>query len=549
MKSGSIGTPRWVRRLVQVGVLVVFVVLVLAARPAPESLPSDGLKAFFLADPLILLLTALAARAVPLILLWSLVTVVVTLLLGRIFCGWICPLGTVHSLAGWAFDKVQSRSQRQDAYTGWQKAKYYLLAGALAMAVLGGHWITIFDPLVLLYRTVATAMAPAFQWGVEESAHSVFQADPHLGAVHLTSLTEPVYRFFRDHVFVLPKQAFVGAGLVWGIFVVMVAANAYRRRFWCRYVCPLGALLGLLARWPVLRRQVAAEGCNQCGLCLTACHGASASGPGQLWRPSECLMCLNCSQACRRESCSFVWVSWPGQKEPPLAPVGLSRRGLLWSALGGLAALAGMRATPQGRANVYYSPRLIRPPGARPEPEFLARCTGCGMCMKICPTGGLHPAITEAGLEGLFTPRLVPLIGHCDYNCTACGHICPTEAIRPLSLEEKHQIKIGLAAFDPTRCIPYVYGRNCIVCEEHCPVPEKAIYCTEQKIELRNGQTRTVLLPRVDPDKCIGCGVCEHVCPLDDQPGIRVLSTNETRHDRHQPLPPELPGQEDLPYG
>lgn len=549
MKAGSVALPRWVRRVVQVGFLLLFLWMAAAAWAPAEQSPGDWLKAFFLADPLLLVLTGIAARNAPTILLWSLITVAVTALFGRIFCGWICPLGTVYSLAGWAFDKVQSRAKRRDAYSGWQKAKYYLLVGALAMALFGGHWVAIFDPLVLLYRTAVTAIYPAFQWGVEQTAHSVFQADPHLGPLHLTSLTEPVYQFFRDHVFAAPKQAFFGAGVVWLVFVLMAAANAYRRRFWCRYLCPLGAMLGLLARWPLLRRWVNAEGCNQCGLCTTACHGASAAGPGQGWRPSECLMCLNCSQLCARESCSFGLVSLPWKKEPPLQPVGLSRRGLFWSALGGAAALAGMRATPQGRANVYYHPQLIRPPGSRPEPEFLARCTGCGMCMKVCPTGGLQPAITEAGLEGIFTPRLVPLLGHCDYNCSACGHICPTEAIRPLSLEEKHQIKIGLAAFDPSRCIPYVYGRNCIVCEEHCPVPEKAIYCVEQEIKLRNGQTRTVLMPRVDPDKCIGCGVCEHVCPLDDQPGVRVLSTNETRHDRHQPLPPETPGQEDLPYG
>ena len=566
MRAGSVGLPRWVRRVVQVAFLLLFLWLVLATWATAETMPGTWVKAFFLADPLLLVLTGLAARAVPLVLLWSLVTVVVTVILGRIFCGWICPLGTVHSLAGWAFDKVQSRAKRHDAYSPWQKAKYYVLAGGLAMALFGGHWITIFDPLVLLYRTATTAILPALQYAVEQTAHSIFQADPHLGPValgpvqlgpwHLSRLSEPVYQFFRDHVFAIPKQAFLGAGLVWLVFGLMVAANGYRRRFWCRYLCPLGAMLGLLARWPLLRRRVNQEGCNQCGLCLTACHGASSDGGGQAWRPSECLMCLNCSQTCARGSCSFGWVSlpakWtslPGKKEPALAPVGLSRRGLLWSGLGGLVGLAALRATPQGRAKDYYPPRLIRPPGARPEPEFLARCTGCGMCMKICPTGGLQPAITEAGLEGIFTPRLVPLIGHCDYNCTACGHVCPTEAIRPLEVEEKHQIKIGLAAFDPTRCIPYVYGRNCIVCEEHCPVPDKAIYCVEQEVTLRNGQTRTLLLPRVDPDKCIGCGVCEHVCPLDDQPGIRVLSTNETRHDRHQPIPPEVPGQEDLPYG
>ncbi|ASV73034.1 putative ferredoxin-type protein [Thermogutta terrifontis] len=538
---------RWIRRVVQIAFLLAFVGLILATRPVPGETPSWWLKAYFLADPLILVMTVLAAHAVPLLALFSLVTVLLTLILGRVFCGWICPLGTVHALTGWALDKVQKPAKRRDTFSPWQKAKYYILGGALVMALVGGHWITIFDPLVLLYRTVTTSLLPAAQWGIETGANAVYQADPRIGGFKLTSVTEPAYQYLRNHVFVLPKQAFLGTGLILAFFIAIVAANAYRRRFWCRYVCPLGALLGLLAKRPLLRRKVTSESCNECGLCTTACHGASASGLGTGWKPSECFVCLNCSTTCPRDACEFTFQPVIWRKEPAVQPVGLTRRGVLWAAAGGLVGFAFLRATPQGRGSVYH-PRLIRPPGSRPEPDFLARCTACGMCMKVCPTGGLQPAITEAGLEGLFTPHLVPIIGYCDYTCTACGHVCPTEAIRPLTEEEKHQIKIGLAAFDVTRCIPYVYGRNCVVCEEHCPIPEKAIYCVETEVELRDGKKRRIKLPKVDPEKCIGCGVCEYVCPLDDAPGIRVITTNETRHDRHQALLPEVEGEEELPY-
>jgi MauM/NapG family ferredoxin protein len=531
----------------QIVFLLAFIGLIFATRPVPGETPSWWLKAYFLADPLILLLTVLAAHAVPLLALFSLVTVVLTVILGRVFCGWICPLGTVHAMTGWALDKVQKPAKRRDTFSPWQKAKYYILGGALVMALLGGHWITIFDPLVLLYRTATTSILPAAQWGIETGANAVYQTDPRLGRFKLTSVTEPAYQYLRNHVFVLPKQAFLGTGLILAFFIAILVANAYRRRFWCRYLCPLGALLGLLAKRPMLRRAVASESCNECGLCTTACHGASASGFGSGWKPSECFVCLNCSTTCPRDACEFTFQPAIWRKEPAVQPVGLTRRGVLWAAVGGLAGFAFLRTTPQGRGSVYH-PRLIRPPGSRPEPDFLARCTACGMCMKVCPTGGLQPAITEAGLEGLFTPHLVPIIGYCDYTCTACGHVCPTEAIRPLTEEEKHQIKIGLAAFDVTRCIPYVYGRNCVVCEEHCPIPEKAIYCVETEVELREGKKRLIKLPKVDPEKCIGCGVCEYVCPLDDAPGIRVITTNETRHERHQALLPEVEGEEELPY-
>jgi ferredoxin len=134
-----------------------------------------------------------------------------------------------------------------------------------------------------------------------------------------------------------------------------------------------------------------------------------------------------------------------------------------------------------------------------------------------------------------------PRVGFCDYECTLCGQVCPTEAIRPLPIEEKKQVKLGLAAFDTNRCLPWAYKRNCIVCEEHCPISPKAIYFTEVEVTLRGGGTRVVKQPRVDPDLCIGCGICENVCVFNDLPAIRVTSANETRHPGNQPILPGLP--------
>jgi len=157
--------------------------------------------------------------------------------------------------------------------------------------------------------------------------------------------------------------------------------------------------------------------------------------------------------------------------------------------------------------------------------------------MKVCPTGGLQPCGLEMGLESLWTPRLVPQIGYCDYGCNRCGFVCPTEAIRPLPLIEKQQTRLGLATFDTSRCIPYAYGRDCMVCEEHCPIPDKAIYFLEVEITDRQGQKRLIKRPYVDATKCIGCGVCESVCVFRDRPAIRVTSANESRNSKNQPIP------------
>jgi polyferredoxin len=529
------------RRVVQVACLLLFAGLVVAARPQPDGQANHLVELFFHFDPLILVATWLSAHALYAGALAALVTVAVTVLLGRVFCGWVCPLGTIHAAAGRFLRWIWPVRNRKDHWSRAQLAKYYLLVALLVMAALGTHWVAVFDPIVLLYRTTTTALMPGTQWAVEEGSKAIFDADPGVGPVRVTAATEPVYKFLRNRVFVVPNQAFLGSGLIFALFAATVLANRWRPRFWCRYLCPLGALLGLLAWRPLLRRVVREADCNRCDLCGMNCHGAAAIEAGGRWKPSECFGCLDCRESCRRGALSFTLVP-PLAKSPAVESVDLSKRAAFGAALGGLAALVAFRATPQSRGSRFH-PGLIRPPGAREEREFLARCTSCGLCMKVCPTGGLQPAVVEAGLEGLWSPKLTPQIGYCDYNCNLCGQVCPTQAISPLSIDQKQQTRIGLAAFDTTRCIPYAYGRDCIVCEEHCPIPDKAIYTIEVEIVTRTGEKRSIKQPRVDPGKCIGCGICEHVCPYRDRPGIRVSSANEARNPGNQPITAE-----DSPY-
>jgi ferredoxin len=189
-----------------------------------------------------------------------------------------------------------------------------------------------------------------------------------------------------------------------------------------------------------------------------------------------------------------------------------------------------------GESSVRPNPALIRPPGARPEEEFLQLCVRCGECMKVCLTGGLQPTLLEAGLEGLWSPRLVPRMGYCEYNCTLCGQVCPTQAIRRLLPDEKKKLRIGLAVIDPSRCLPYAFQTNCIVCEEHCPTPRKAIWFEEKEVLTHAGERRRVKQPRVDIELCIGCGICETKCPVQDLPAIRITSANEDRNPENRVL-------------
>ena len=538
---------QWLRRVCQAAFLLLFLWLLLGAHLAEGNVPRRGLKLFFDLDPLVSLATIISTRTLEAGALLALATVVAALLLGRVFCGWICPLGAVHTMASWFRKKPRSGGEAESR-SPWHRLKYALLIALLVMALFGVHWIGVFDPIPLLYRSVTTAVLPALQYAIEDSSTAIYQADPQAGSFHLTSITEPAYVFSRDKLFQAERQTFTGATFIALLFIGIVALNLLRPRFWCRYLCPLGGLLGLLAQRPLLRLRNDADKCRNCGRCTMNCPAAAQPGrPGE-WLATECFGCWNCVAGCKFNSLSFGFSvpRAPAEK----AGLDLSRRTALGAGAGGFAALLSFRLPPQARDAQPYTPTLIRPPGARAERDFVQRCIQCGACMRACPTNALQPTALEAGIEGLWTPKLVPKIGYCLDSCSRCGQVCPTGAIEPLPIEVKRKRKIGLAAVDRNRCLPFAYGRQCIVCEEHCPLTPKAIYLVEREVVLRGGERRVVKEPHVDPDQCTGCGICEWACVFKDRAAIRVTCANEARHPANQPILPSPSGQEASgPYG
>jgi MauM/NapG family ferredoxin protein len=238
---------------------------------------------------------------------------------------------------------------------------------------------------------------------------------------------------------------------------------------------------------------------------------------------------MNCDDLCPQGAVRF------GFSAGKAASLDLGRRRVVTSLVAGAAVVPLVRMTPLAKA-ASSDPTLIRPPGALPEADFLRRCVKCGECMKVCLTSGLQPALLEGGIEGLWTPLLVPRIGYCEYRCTLCGQVCPTGAIQKLGIEEKARVKIGLAMIDPGRCLPFAHGIPCIVCQEVCPTPQKAIWLEEATVRTQNGKEAAVKRPHVDLELCIGCGICETQCPVLGRPAIAVTSLGESRSKDNQLL-------------
>ena len=238
----------------------------------------------------------------------------------------------------------------------------------------------------------------------------------------------------------------------------------------------------------------------------------------------------------KRWSDNVIWRWLLNFLRPGKGPeINLGRRKVLTAGTLGVGTACLSRVHPQASGRVF-NPALIRPPGAVAEPEFLSRCIRCGECMKVCPTNAIQPAGLEAGIEGLWTPVLNMKVGYCEYECTLCGQVCPTDAIRELPLEEKQKIKIGQSFVDKNRCLPYASARPCIVCEEHCPTPTKAIWVEKIEVINESGQKVLVQQPHVDPELCVGCGIFQNKCPIKDQSGIYVTSVGETRNSENQML-------------
>ena len=496
-------------------------------------------EAFLLADPFVAAMTLLSTHTVYRGLAWAVVILALTLLFGRVFCGFICPFGTLHHFFGWIFPSRYLKGNKRvetNKTQGWQRGKFYLMWGFLGAAAAGSAVGGLFDPICVAVRAIGLGVVPALQYlGIRGATVA---ADSNVRAVQTAS--DGAQDFFSQTVWTANQAYFHQTWFIVFLLVAVLFMNRIIPRFWCRALCPLGAFLGVLSRFAIFGMEKDHAKCTDCNLCLVNCQGADSPQGGVKHRQDECFVCFNCEAACPEDVIKFKFL--PNRKSEIVKP-DLQRRTLLASTAAGAVAIPAMRiANWPDRA---YSEKVIRPPGAVEEREFLERCIRCAECMKVCPNNALHPALFEAGIEGLWTPILVPRIGYCEFSCVLCGQVCPTGAIQKIDEKQKmgigqKPISMGTAMYDQGRCLPWAMATPCIVCEEFCPTSPKAIWAEDVEVPKRESHyeaggdhakmtTIKVQRPHVDPSLCIGCGACEKVCPIVDKPAVYVTNAGETR--------------------
>lgn len=467
----------------------------------------------FRIDPFLAAAVMLAAKTVVALMLPVLITIFLTLIFGRFFCGWICPMGALIDISRRLFGTPGVGS----AGPGLRHLKYYLLLFLLSAACFGLPLAGYLDPFSLLVRGFTFAVHPAFDHATTTFFTWTYQNAPDW----INAFTEPVYALLKKYMLPFTEKVYALSVFSLLFLLTVLGLSALESRFFCRKVCSLGALLAVCSRFSLFRLSGGSEDCGKCRACHTLCRMGAIDGERRI-ASAECILCLDCLS-----QCPGTQIHYSLRRPDSSVQTNLPRRAVLTSLTVGILAPVVLPSRLLARR---ADPQLIRPPGARTESEFLGLCVRCGECMKVCIGNALHATWLEAGLEGIFTPRLIGRIGYCEYNCTLCGQVCPSGAIRQLTKEEKLTTIIGRAHFDKNICLPYASGAPCIVCEEHCPTPDKAIKFREVEVENNRGKRVRIRQPYVVEHLCIGCGICENRCPINGGAAIIVTSEGESRN-------------------
>jgi len=467
-----------IRIAVSILIFILFIFLFLGGETLSEYL-SNILLPFQLVPALIMILTKPGA-----IFIFGLVSVfIITLIFGRVYCSFLCPLGSLQDIfialsrkVGW---RKKHSYQRPHTFL-----RYSILFLAIVPAVLGSmSLLNLLDPYSLAGRIITHYIQPLFVW---------------IYNTILGLLTNFNIYLFSKEAASIPTSVLLVTG---GFFMLILILSAFYGRLYCNTLCPVGTLLGLISHLSVFKFVIDRTRCHECVRCEGVCKAGCINPQSAAIDQSRCINCFNCLEACPNSTVSYR-PSWSKAQDDAWSP---ARRGFIIGTVASVGSAlfifnSGIRNL-LGNASASAS-LPITPPGSVSVGHFTQTCSACHLCVSTCPTKVITPAFLEYGIGGLLQPKMNYAESFCDYECNLCGSVCPTGAILPQSKDEKKFTQIGTVELLKEKCVVYVDKNNCGACGEVCPTH------TIRFIDKNN-----ILYPEVDTKYCIGCGACEKACP------------------------------------
>lgn len=437
---------------------------------------------------------------------------VLTLLLGRIYCSVICPMGILQDIINWISRKTVNKKKR----FRFSPAKNLLRWSVLTITVISflcGFTVLLglLDPYSAFGRMVTNVFKPVYMAG-NNLLESIFSRFGN-------------YTFYQVDASLLSISSFI-IGVV--TFLVIGYLAWKHGRTWCNTVCPVGTLLGFVSRFSLFKIRIDENKCTHCMICGTKCKASCIDSKNQKIDYTRCVDCFDCLESCKEGALVYSLPSSILKKKQQVTASDASKRRFLLAGITTAVATPKVMAQAQSvlaTATGKVSDKRktpITPPGSISLTHFQAHCTSCHLCVSKCPSHVLKPAFMEYGVGGMMQPTMFFEKGFCNFDCTVCGDVCPNGAIQPLTIEQKHLTQMGRVVFTKENCIVYTDGTSCGACSEHCPTQALSM------VPYKDGLT----IPHVDTDICVGCGGCEYVCPARPFRAVHIEG-NEVQQEAH----------------